>query len=88
MVEKMADQAYPRTIGLNQPRSSKDTQQSLSDGIYIEEMCTGADGQQILVSTIRKPIRVKRIVSSNRAMQFVGFTSDETFQAYLRISRR
>jgi hypothetical protein len=64
MVEKIPNQVYSRVIGLSQPSYSRSNKQRYQ---MIEEIYASTDGEQIVVSTNGKPIRVNKVISGNRS---------------------
>ncbi|KAK2674094.1 hypothetical protein RAB80_009078 [Fusarium oxysporum f. sp. vasinfectum] len=51
----------------------------------VKDMTMGNDRHQILVSTTGSPVRARRISAGNRASQFAGSVSDESFQLYFKM---
>jgi hypothetical protein len=47
---------------------------------YFEDVISGDDGKQIIVSTLKELISAKRIKTGNRSVQIMGQMSDESLQ--------
>lgn len=78
------DSARQRLVFCNEA-----SDRAASDRVHIvEDITTGDDGRQLLVSTVGDLFKVKGMSAGSRSFQFIGSTSDATLQKILEVANQ